>query len=68
MQLVAQLVCLGVGKDLWLELDETLSFLDIALQHLQPVVAQPAECPSILGVTGMRISVCDSGGSVQSSI
>ena len=52
---VLQFVFLGVGKDFRLELEVTLSFLDMALQHLQPGVALPAECPPRLGVMGIVI-------------
>ena len=41
----------------------TLIFLDIALQHLQPWIPQPAEWPSKLGVTGMVIGSMDCMGS-----
>ena len=42
-----------------------LVFLDIILQHLQPMLAHPAECPSRLGVTVIFIGVVDFIGSVQ---
>ena len=50
---------LAVKKDLWFALDMTLIFLDIALQHLQPWIPQPAEWSSRLGVTGMVIGSTD---------
>ncbi len=42
-----------------------LTFLDMTAQHLQPGMAQPAECPSRFGVIGMIICVSDVGGSMQ---
>ncbi len=38
-----------------------LTFLDMTAQHLQPGMAQPAECPSRFGVIGMIICVSDVG-------
>ena len=35
-------------------------------QHLQPGMAQPAECPSRLAVKGILIVSVDLGGSIQS--
>lgn len=60
---VLQLVCLG---DLYWEEEVTLIFLDMALQHLRPGVAHPAECPCRECVMGILILVEDLGGSGQS--
>lgn len=54
-------MCFGIRNVCWWELEITLTFLDIALQHLQPGVAQPAECPSRLGVMGILICPGGSG-------
>ncbi len=43
-----------------------LGFLDMALQHLQPGVAHPAECPFMLGVVVIITGSVDSGGSLYS--
>ena len=62
MQFVLQFVCLGVGNDMWFVTKVTLCFLDMTLQHLQPGVAQPAECLSRFGVAGIVMLLVDSGG------
>ncbi len=56
--LFVQLVCFGVGKDLWSWDEVTLCFLDMIGQHLQPAMPQHAECPPRLGVVVMTISSC----------
>ena len=37
----------------------------MTLQHLQPLLAHPAECPPRSGVIGIVIHLSDCGGSVQ---
>ncbi len=59
-----QFDCLGVGNDLWLEVDMILVFLDIMLQHLQALLPQPPECPSKLGVVVNVIAVVAFAGDV----
>ncbi len=59
-----QFDCLGVGNDLWLEVDMILVFLDIMLQHLQALLPQPPECPSKLGVVVNAIAVVAFTGDV----
>ena len=56
-------MCLGVGWDLWLELDVTLIFLDIARQHLQYGCLHGTEHPLKYGVILMLIVWVDCGGS-----
>ena len=55
-------MCFGVGKLFLLYEDVILVFLDMAGQHLQLFLLQPAECPSRLGVTGIVIGLSDMGG------
>ncbi len=52
--LLVQLVCFGVGKDLWLWDEDTLCFFDMTGQHLHPAMSQHADCPSKLGVVVLQ--------------
>ena len=62
MFLVAQLVYLWVGYVLLLLVEVTLDFLEMAVQHLQPVVLQGIEWYCLGSVYFMVIGVFDFGG------